>query len=116
MKSLIELNNISFEYNNNKILKNINLEIKEGEKIALIGKSGAGKTTLISILNGTKRQTYGDIKIYGKNFNNLYKSQKSKIGTIWQDLRLIDDLSAEQNVNCGLLSNQNLIFTFKNLF
>ena len=115
MKSLIELNNISFEYNNNKILKNINLEIKEGEKIALIGKSGAGKTTLISILNGTKRQTYGDIKIYGKNFNNLYKSQKRKIGTIWQDLRLIDDLSAEQNVNCGLLSNQNLIFTFKNL-
>ena len=115
MKSLIELNNISFEYNNIKILKNINLEIEEGEKIALIGKSGAGKSTLISILNGTKRQTYGDIKIYGKNFNNLYKSQKSKIGTIWQDLRLIDDLSAEQNVNCGLLSNQNLISTFKNL-
>ena len=115
MKSLIELNNISFEYNNSKILKNINLEIEEGEKIALIGKSGAGKSTLISILNGTKRQTYGDIKIYGKNFNNLYKSQKSKIGTIWQDLRLIDDLSAEQNVNCGLLSNQNLTFTFKNL-
>ena len=115
MKSLIELNNISFEYNNNKILKNINLEIKEGEKIALIGKSGAGKTTLISILNGTKSQTYGDIKIFGKNFNNLYNSHKRKIGTIWQDLRLIDDLSAEQNVNCGLLSNQNLIFTFKNL-
>ena len=66
MKSLIELNNISFEYNNNKILKNINLKINEGEKIALIGKSGVGKTTLISILNGTKRPTYGDIKIYLK--------------------------------------------------
>ena len=115
MKSLIELNNISFENNQNKILKNINLKINEGEKIALIGKSGSGKTTLISILNGTKRQTYGDIKIYGKSFNNLYKYQKRKIGTIWQDLRLIDDLSAEQNVNCGLLSNQNLISTFKNL-
>ncbi len=115
MKSLIELNNISFEYNNNKILKNINLTINEGEKVALIGKSGAGKTTLISILNGTKRNTYGDIKIYDKNFNNLFDSQKRKIGTIWQDLRLIDDLSAEQNVNCGLLSNKNLIFTFKNL-
>jgi len=99
MKSLIELNNISFEYNNNKILKNINLTINEGEKVALIGKSGAGKTTLISILNGTKRNTYGDIKIYDKNFNNLFDSQKRKIGTIWQDLRLIDDLSAEQNVN-----------------
>ncbi len=115
MKSLIELNNISFKYNNENILKNINLKIHEGEKIALIGKSGAGKTTLISILNGTRTQTCGDIKIYGKSFKDLHNSHKRKIGTIWQDLRLIDDLSAEQNVNCGLLSNQNLIFTFKNL-
>ncbi len=115
MKTLIELTNISFKYNNKKILKNINLKINQGEKIALLGKSGTGKTTLISILNGTKRQTNGDIKFYGKRFNNLHNSQKRKIGTIWQDLRLIDDLSAEQNVNCGLLSNQNLIFTFTNL-
>ena len=115
MKPLIELNNISYKYKNKKILKDINLKINEGEKIALIGKSGAGKTTLISILNGMKKQTNGDVKIYSKSFNNLDNSQKRKIGTIWQDLRLIDDLSAEQNVNCGLLSNQNLIFTFKNL-
>ena len=47
MKSLIVLNNISFEYNNYKILKSINLEIKEGEKIALIGKSGAVKFHLV---------------------------------------------------------------------
>jgi len=115
MRGLIELKNISLKYKKNNILKNINLEINKGEKIALLGKSGAGKTSLISILNGTKRQTKGEIKIYGKDFNNLDISQKVKIGTIWQDLRLIDDLSAEQNVNCGLLSNQNLIFTFKNL-
>ena len=115
MRSIIELTNISFNYDDKKILKNINLKINEGEKIALIGKSGSGKTTLISILNGTKHQTNGDIKFFGKSFNNLDKSQKGKIGTIWQDLRLIDDLSAEQNVNIGLLNNQNLIFTIKNL-
>jgi len=115
MKSIIELINISFKYKNKKILENINLKINEGEKIALIGKSGAGKTSLISILNGTRMQTSGEIKIYGKDFKNFDNSQKRKIGTIWQDLRLIDDLSAEQNVNCGLLSNQNIIFTFKNL-
>ena len=115
MKSLIELKNITFTYKNKKILNNINLKINKGEKIALIGKSGAGKTTLISILNGTRKQTNGDIKIYGKNFYNLTNYQKRKIGTIWQDLRLIEDLSAEQNVNIGSLSNQNLIFTLKNL-
>ena len=75
MKPLLELNNISFNYKNQKILKDINLKINEGEKIALIGKSGAGKTTLISLLNGTKRQTNGDIKIYGKSFNNLENYQ-----------------------------------------
>ena len=115
MRRIIELTNISFNYNDKKILKNINLKINEGEKIALLGKSGSGKTTLISILNGTKHQTNGDIKIFGKSFNNLDKSHKGKIGTIWQDLRLIDDLSAEQNVNLGLLNSKNLIFTFKNL-
>ena len=75
MKPLIELNNISYKYKNKKILKDINLKINEGEKIALIGKSGAGKTTLISILNGMKKQTNGDIKIYSKSFNNLDNSQ-----------------------------------------
>ena len=113
--NLIELTNISFKYKNKTILKNINFKINEGEKIALIGKSGSGKTTLISILNGARRQTNGDIKIYGKSFNSLDNFQKTKIGTIWQDLRLIEDLSAEQNVNFGLLNKKNLIFSIKNL-
>tara|TARA_Y100001978_G_scaffold164685_1_gene151802 strand:- start:719 stop:1453 length:735 start_codon:yes stop_codon:yes gene_type:complete len=115
MKSLIELTNISFKYKNKIILKNLNLKINKGEKIALLGKSGSGKTTLISILNGTRQVTNGEIKFYGKSFSKLENSQKRKIGTIWQDLRLIEDLSAEQNVNIGSLSNQNLIFTLKNL-
>ena len=115
MKPLFELINISYKIKENNILKNINLKIYEGEKIALIGKSGAGKTTLISILNGSRRQTNGEIKIYGKIFSELKNHQRISIGTIWQDLRLIDDLSSEQNVNCGLLGKNNLLYTFKNL-
>jgi len=108
---LIELKNLSYSINKNNILKNINLKINSGEKIALIGKSGSGKSTLISILNGTLKPTIGNIKI----FNNLDKYKKVSIGTIWQDLRLIDDLSAEQNVNCGLFIKKNFIFALKNL-
>tara|TARA_Y100001978_G_scaffold180189_1_gene175536 strand:- start:7093 stop:7830 length:738 start_codon:yes stop_codon:yes gene_type:complete len=114
-KVIIELNNISLNSKNNKILSNINLKIYEGEKIALIGKSGSGKTSLISILNGTKKQTNGDLKIFDKTFKELDIQQRREIGTIWQDLRLIDDLSVEQNVNCGLLGKENFIFAFKNL-
>ena len=115
MKPLIELINISYKLQGKQILNNINLKINKGEKVALIGKSGAGKSTLISILNGSKKQTYGETKIYGKDFKDLKNYQRTSIGTIWQDLRLIDNLSAEQNVNCGLLGKKNLLFSLENL-
>ena len=102
---LLELKDVNYKYRNNLILNNINLQIKSGEKIALLGKTGAGKTTLISILNGTINPTKGEAKIFKTEFGELNFEQKSKISTIWQDLRLIEDLSAEQNVNCGLLGN-----------
>ena len=57
---LLELKEVSYKNkNNNFTLKNLNLRIKSGEKIALLGKSGAGKTTLISILNGTLKPNKG---------------------------------------------------------
>ena len=114
-KALIELKNISFKYKNSYIIKNLNLKIFDGDKIALIGKSGSGKSTLISLLNGTFIPTSGDIKFFNLPFHKLDNSQKSKISTIWQDLRLIEDLSAEQNVNCGLLGKKNFLFALKNL-
>jgi len=114
-KVLIDLKNISFSTQNNNILRNINLRINHGDKIALLGKSGAGKTTLISIINGTLKQSGGSYKIYDKNFKTLTKEEKKSIGTIWQDLRLIEDFSAEQNVNCGLLGRKGFIFAIKNL-
>ncbi len=113
--TLLELKNISYKYKNNLILNKVNLKINSGEKIALLGKSGSGKTTLISVLNGTINPTEGEVKLFNKNFDELNRKQKRKITTIWQDLRLIEDLSAEQNVNCGLLAENNFYFAFKNL-
>jgi phosphonate transport system ATP-binding protein len=113
--TVLELKNISYKYKNNLILNKVNLKINSGEKIALLGKSGSGKTTLISVLNGTIKPTQGEVKLFSKSFEELDRKQKCKISTIWQDLRLIEDLSAEQNVNCGLLAEKNLYFAFKNL-
>ena len=115
MKTVLELKEVSYKYDNRLILNKINLKVNSGEKIALLGKSGSGKTTLISILNGTIKPTKGQIKFLNKEFKNLNTSQKRKITTIWQDLRLIEDLSAEQNVNCGLFSNKSFLFAIKNL-
>ncbi|MDC3119014.1 ATP-binding cassette domain-containing protein [Prochlorococcus sp. AH-716-K03] len=115
INTLLELKEVSYVNKNNFTLKNISLKIKSGEKIALLGKSGAGKTTLISILNGTIKPNKGKVKLFNTEFDKLNLYQKSKISTIWQDLRLIEDLSAEQNVNCGLLGKRSFLFAFKNL-
>ena len=112
---LIELKDISFVNEKNLILNKINFKINSGDKIALLGKSGSGKTTLISILNGTIKPTKGEIKYFNKKYKELDVNQKQKITTIWQDLRLIEGLSAEQNVNCGLLGKRSFYFAFKNL-
>ena len=112
---LIELKDISFVNEKNLILNKINLKINLGDKIALIGKSGSGKTTLISILNGTIKPTKGEIKYFNKKYKELDVNQKQKITSIWQDLRLIEGLSAEQNVNCGLLGKRSFYFALKNL-
>ena len=113
--TLLELKNISYKYDNKLILNKVNLKINSGEKIALLGKSGSGKTTLISVLNGTIKPTQGEVKLFNKSFEELDRKQKGKITTIWQDLRLIEDFSAEQNVNCGLLAEKSFYFAFKNL-
>ena len=113
--TLLELKNISYKYENKLILNKVNLKINSGERIALLGKSGSGKTTLISLLNGTIKPTKGEVKLFNKSFGKLDIKQKRRLTTIWQDLRLIEDLSAEQNVNCGLLAENNFYFAFKNL-
>ena len=115
INTLLELKEITYKYKNNITLNKVNLQIKSGDKIALLGKSGAGKTTLISILNGTIKPTKGKVELFNTELEKLSFHQKRKLATIWQDLRLIEDLSAEQNVNCGLLGKKSFLFAFKNL-
>ena len=114
-KIILELKNIFYKIENNLILNKVNLKINSGEKIALVGKSGSGKSTLIKVLNGTIKPTKGEVKIFNKSLDELDIKQKRKITTIWQDLRLIEDLSAEQNVNCGILAEKNFFFALQNL-
>ena len=115
MSTILELKNISHKFENNLILDKVSLEINYGDKIALLGKSGSGKTTLISVLNGTIKPTKGKVKFFNKEYKELNIHQKRQITTIWQDLRLLEDLSAEQNVNCGLIGKKSFYFAFENL-
>ena len=115
MTKLLELKNISHSSKENIRVKDINLTINRDEKIALIGKSGSGKSTLISIANGSLIPNEGDVIWKGSHIKNISNIESSRIGTIWQDLSLIEELNVAQNINCGALGKHNFIWALKNL-
>lgn len=98
----IELKNISFEYEENKlILKDINLVINRGEKVAFVGESGSGKSTLLDLIMGLYRPKNGAIMVDGVTLDeNNIKTWRHKIGYIPQSIYLFDGTVA-QNVAFG---------------
>ncbi len=73
---MIKLINISKSYGKNKVLKNINLEIKKGEVLALVGESGSGKTTLSKIIIGIEKPDSGEVLFEGEN---IFKFDRKKL-------------------------------------
>lgn len=69
--SVIEIKNLNFGYNEKLILKDINLEVDEGDFLAISGQNGSGKTTLIKILTGELKKQDGKINILGKAIENI---------------------------------------------
>ena len=113
---ILEISKLSLPSANGFRLHNLNLSINQGEKVAIIGKSGSGKSSLFSAINGSIKSIRGTIKWKGKDVHKLTNRQRSEISTIWQDLRLLEDLSVSQNINCGTLYNKSFLWSIYNLF
>lgn len=91
-----------------KVIDNINLEVKKGEFISIMGPSGAGKTTLLNILSTVDKPSEGKIYYDNKDVNTLNNKQISKfrrdnIGFIFQDYNLLDSMSVEDNIALPLV-------------
>lgn len=86
-KPLIKLSNINFNYDGRVVLKNLNFEIYEGERIGLIGPNGSGKTTLLYIVMGLLKPSSGIIEIFGKirQKEKDFIEVRQKIGLLFQD-------------------------------
>ena len=85
----IIINNLSKVYNNGfKALKNINLNVKQGEILAMLGPNGAGKTTLISIICGIVKPSEGAVTIDQFDIIKDYRETRSRIGMVPQELNL----------------------------
>ena len=107
MKKLFKLDNINLNYNLNgndiSVLKNINFEIKKNERVALIGESGSGKTSLLMLMSGLENPSKGSIIFENKEFSKICEEQKTairkkKIGLVFQQFYLIPNYTALENV------------------
>ena len=89
------------------VLKNINLEIHEGETVAVVGQSGSGKSTMLSLMAGLDRQTTGSLRLRDKEISEmsevkLTQFRAENIGIIFQQFYLMPHLTALENVSLPL--------------
>lgn len=113
-KSLVHLENVGKQYDEYGFaLKNITMQVEQGEMVAIIGESGSGKSTLLNIIGGALEQDKGTYLFQVKALNELSDAQiatvkNKEIGYIWQDFGLIENLSVFQNVKLPLLFNNDV--------
>ena len=84
-----------------RILKNINLEIRTGEFVSLLGASGCGKTTLLKSIAGLLETQEGDIRIDDTSITNLAPEKRGTV-IVFQDLRLFPHMTVEQNISFSM--------------
>ena len=104
LKNSLSFNNVSFSYGDekDKVLNNINFQIKKGEILALVGPSGAGKSTLVDLIPRFYDTLSGSIKIDGKDIKELkINSLRSLMGIVTQETFLFDD-SVKANIAYGV--------------
>lgn len=112
MKKLIELKNINKSYRNGdqelQVLKDISLEVEEGEFVAFMGPSGSGKSTLMNIIGMLDRPTTGEYHLGSEEVaklgdKKLAKVRNKQIGFVFQQFFLLSKLNALQNVELPLI-------------
>ena len=96
-------NNLSKKYGDLEVVKDVSLSIAAGEFVCLVGKSGCGKTTLLSLLSGLERPTGGKVMLDGKEITSATEDElalfrRDNVGFIFQSFNLIPTLSAWENV------------------
>ena len=115
MEYLYKLQNIDLNYysksNNIKVLQDLNFEIKKNERIAIVGDSGSGKTSLLMLMSGLEKPTNGSIIFDNDDFSKvsietITEIRKKKIGLIFQQFYLIPNYSALENVMFPMQLNE----------
>ena len=115
MNAIVTLKNVVKRYRRGKeqveVLHALDLEIEQGDFVAIMGPSGSGKTTLLNLIGGLDQPTEGEVSVAGERIDRLTGGQLAKwrarhVGFIFQFYNLMPTMSAERNVELPLLLTQ----------
>ena len=119
---MITAKNIKKKYNDQEVLRGIDLKIDENEFVVILGASGSGKSTLLNILSGLEKSDSGEVVYDNESISDysekqLTKFRKDKIGFVFQQYYLLNNLTVEQNVKVGanLADNKEYVDIIKDL-
>ncbi len=107
MNTIIEIRNVSksFQLGDSavEVLRNINLDVEQGDFVSIMGPSGSGKSTLLYLMGGLDKVTQGSIRVNGVEMQHLGDDEESRmrrndIGFVFQAYNLIDNLTLEENI------------------
>jgi len=106
---MLKLSNINTFYNNIQVLKNINIEIFQGEIVSLIGANGAGKTTTLMTISGIVPPSSGYITFFDKNIENLSPDKIVKMGIIQvpEGRHIFEYLTVQENLDMGAFTRND---------
>lgn len=104
MENVIEVENLTKEYKNLKAVDDLSFDVHNGEILGLLGPNGSGKSTTINCILSLLNFKKGSIKIFGKEMQPDAYDLKSKIGVVFQDVAVFDELTVYENIDyfCGL--------------
>ncbi len=107
MKNIIEIRNLTKSYKNLKAIDDLSFDVREGEILGLLGPNGSGKSTTINSILSLLNFQKGSIKIFGKEMSPDAYDIKVKIGVIFQEVAVFEELTVYENIDyfCGLYIN-----------
>src|SRR5579859_1557874 len=99
--TLLSIRNVAKNFGANLVLRNVSLEVSEGEFLTILGESGSGKTTLLRIIAGFETATSGELWMGSERLDQQPPYQR-RVNTVFQHYALFPHLTVEQNVGYGL--------------
>ena len=103
MEVLVQTHNLTKQYRQHKVVSNVNLSVNKGEIYGLIGRNGAGKTTILRLLCGLAKPTEGEISLFGQKSHDMIYTQ-NRVGILIENPGVYPNMSAKDNIKLKCLA------------